>query len=84
MIFRILLSLSFILICSSIWGQKDEDLEKIQSALQGFDTFNSPKTPKLLVYSHPSGFAHKSIPTGIKALRELSKKTHAFAVDFST
>jgi type 1 glutamine amidotransferase len=84
MIFRILLSLSCLSICSSIWGQKDENLEKIQSALQGFETFNIPKIPKLLVYSHPSGFAHKSIPTGIKALRELSKKTNAFAVDFST
>jgi len=84
MICRILLSLSLISICSSIWGQKDENLEKIQSALQGFETFKSHKTPKLLVYSHPSGFAHKSIPTGIKALRELAKKTNAFEVEFSS
>ena len=84
MICRILLSLSFISICSSTWGQKDENLEKIQSALQGFEIFDTPKTPKLLVYSHPSGFAHKSIPTGIKALRELSKKTNAFEAEFSS
>ena len=84
MIFRTLLSLLFLSLCSSTWAVKDDNLEKIKTALLGFETVNSPKPPRVLVYSHPSGFAHKSIPTGIKALRELSQKTRAFTAEFST
>ena len=45
--------------------------------------FSLLKVPKILVYSKASGFAHKSIPTGIKSLRALANKTKAFLPVFT-
>jgi len=61
----------------------DPELKKIEKALQTFPTVKPKKVPQILVYSKASGFAHKSIPTGVKALRALALKTGAFNPKFS-
>jgi type 1 glutamine amidotransferase len=55
----------------------------IEKALQKVPTVKTKKVPQILVYSKASGFAHKSIPTGVKALRALALKTGAFRPKFS-
>ena len=76
---------------SSVFANQDEELKSIESALVEFQEIESESIPKILVYSQASGFAHKSIPTGVKALRALALKTKAFdpyftnkAEDFTT
>ncbi len=63
---------------SSAFANQDIELKNIESALIEFQEIKSESIPKVLVYSKASGFAHKSIPTGVKALRELAQKTKAF------
>ena len=63
---------------SSVFANQDEELKNIESALIEFQEIKSESIPKILVYSKASGFAHKSIPTGVKALRALAQKTKAF------
>ncbi|MEK9772783.1 MAG: ThuA domain-containing protein [Opitutae bacterium] len=62
----------------------DDELQKIQTALSGFKPVQSSHNAKVLVYSKASGFAHKSIPTGVKALRALAQQTKAFTPHFSS
>jgi type 1 glutamine amidotransferase len=76
---------------SSVFANQDEELKNIESAIIEFQEIKSESIPKILVYSQASGFAHKSIPTGVKALRALAQKTKAFdpyftnnVEDFST
>ena len=61
----------------------DQELDKIRDAVKNFDLVNKAQPPRILVYSKPSGFAHKSIPTGVKALRLLAEKTKAFRPEFT-
>ena len=61
----------------------DQELDKIREAVKNFDVVNKAQSPRILVYSKPSGFAHKSIPTGVKALRLLAEKTKAFRPEFT-
>jgi len=61
----------------------DPELKKIEKALQTVPPVKSQKVPQILVYSKASGFAHNSIPTGVKALRALAQKTGAFNPTFS-
>ena len=61
----------------------DTELKMIEKALQKVPTVKTKKVPQILVYSKASGFAHKSIPTGVKALRALAVKTGAFSPKFS-
>ncbi|MDG1173140.1 MAG: hypothetical protein P8M67_02460, partial [Opitutales bacterium] len=72
--FTILLCLGVTFLSAS----PDPELKKIEKALQTVPIVKSPKVPQILVYSKASGFAHKSIPTGVKALRALARKTGAF------
>ena len=59
---------------SSVFANQDEELKNIESALIEFQEIKSESIPKILVYSKASGFAHKSISTGVKALRALAQK----------
>ena len=77
--FTILLCLGVTFLSAS----PDPELKKIEKALQTVPIVKSPKVPQILVYSKASGFAHKSIPTGVKALRALARKTGAFNPEFS-
>lgn len=61
----------------------DLELKMIEKALQKVPTVKTKKVPQILVYSKAGGFAHKSIPTGVKALRALALKTGAFRPKFS-
>ena len=61
----------------------DQELENIRDAVKNFDVVNKAQPSRILVYSKPSGFAHKSIPTGVKALRLLAEKTRAFKPEFT-
>jgi len=61
----------------------DQELDKIRDAVKNFDVVNKAQPPRILVYSKPSGFAHKSIPVGVKALRLLAEKTKAFRPEFT-
>ena len=63
---------------SSAFANQDIELKNIESALIEFQEIKSESIPKILIYSKASGFAHKSIPTGVKALRALALKTKAF------
>lgn len=75
-----------ILLCfgiTSLSASPDLELKKIEKALQTVAPVKSKKVPQILVYSKASGFAHKSIPTGVKALRALAQKTGAFNPKFS-
>jgi type 1 glutamine amidotransferase len=63
---------------SSVFANQDEELKNIESALIELQEIKSESIPKILVYSKASGFTHKSIPTGVKALRALALKTKAF------
>lgn len=64
-------------------ASSDTELKMIEKALQKVPTVKTKKVPQILVYSKASGFAHKSIPTGVKALRALALKTGAFRPKFS-
>lgn len=75
-----LLSLFFL---SHAFANQDTELQQIENALRELSPVRSKKSPKILVYSNPSGFAHKSIPTGVKALRALAEKTKAFDPQFT-
>jgi len=75
----ILLCFGITCLCAS----PDLELKKIEKALQTVPPVKSKKVPQILVYSKASGFAHKSIPTGVKALRALAQKTGAFNPKFS-
>lgn len=77
------LSLFAFLIASSCFAEPSDELERIEAALRGFPRQMASPPPKVLVYSHASGFAHKSIPTGVKALRALAQKTKAFEPQFT-
>ena len=79
-----LISLFFMSLFSPAWANPDAELQKIKSALDDFVPYSPAPRPKILVYSKASGFAHKSIPTGVKALRALAEKTLAFEPYFST
>jgi len=72
-----------LLISSFTWANADPEITNINKALKGFDEATLNKVPRILVYSKPSGFAHKSIPTGVKALRLLAEKTKAFSPEFT-
>lgn len=64
-------------------ASSDTEIKMIEKALQKVPTVKTKKVPQILVYSKASGFAHKSIPTGVKALRALALKTGAFRPKFS-
>ena len=72
-----------LLISSFTWANADPELTNIKRALKGFEEAALNKVPRILVYSKASGFAHKSIPTGVKALRALAEKTKAFRPEFT-
>ncbi len=61
----------------------DEELKRISEAMPSMPSAKPKKQHKVLVYSHPSGFKHSSIPTGVKALREMASKTKAFEAFFT-
>ena len=61
----------------------DQELLNIENALENFEVVETKEFPRILVYSKPSGFAHKSIPTGVKAVRLLAEKTKAFRPEFT-
>lgn len=84
MIIRLFASLLPFLLFSLALADPDDELQKIETALSEFGIVNAPKVPKILVYSKSSGFAHKSIPTGVKALRAMAEKTKAFETEFSS
>ena len=60
----------------------DEE-RKIRQAMPGELQTVPSKKFKALVYSNSSGFKHKSIPTGVKALKVMSEKTKLFTADFT-
>jgi type 1 glutamine amidotransferase len=74
----------FLLISSFSWANADAELTNIKEALKGFEEAALNKVPRILVYSKASGFAHKSIPTAVKALRALAEKTKLFKPEFTT
>ncbi len=78
---KIILFSSFYLFGYLVYA--DQELEKIQNAVKNFEVVKSTPSPRILVYSNPSGFAHKSIPTGVKALRLLADKTKSFRAEFT-
>lgn len=84
MIPKILISLFCLFLFIEVNANLDDEHEKIQKALVAFKEVRSTRVPQVLVYSKASGFAHKSIPTGVKALRALAQKTKAFDLQFST
>ena len=61
----------------------DDELKKISEAMPSVPSVKPKNLHNILVYSHPSGFKHSSIPTGVKALREMARKTQAFTADFT-
>lgn len=70
-------------ISHSLISKQDDELARIENAAPGKPSVE-PKTPRnVLVYSKPSGFKHNSIPTGVKGLRVLAKKTNAFNATFT-
>ena len=82
--FSILLSQVTVCLFTVASVYADTELNRIQKALTGLNPINATSSAKVLVYSQASGFAHKSIPTGVKALRALAEKTKAFTPDFSS
>ena len=83
MILNILKLFFSLLLVKIALANQDDDLLRIEKALREIDSVQSSKVPKILVYSKASGFAHKSIPTGIKSLRALANKTKAFLPEFT-
>ena len=77
-------SISLLLfVVSVLLSKPDDELLKIENAAPEKFSVEPKKTRKVLVYSHPSGFKHSSIPTGVKGLRVLAEKTQAFEATFT-
>ncbi len=74
----------FYFLISSGFIFADDELKQINSALSEFSVLQTKRTPQILVYSKASGFAHKSIPTGVKSIRSMAEKTKAFLPQFSS
>lgn len=70
-------------VVSVLLSKPDDELSKIENAAPEKSSAKPKKTRKVLVYSHPSGFKHSSIPTGVKGLRVLAEKTRAFEATFT-
>ncbi len=70
----------FFLSAFFVLGNEDE---KIIEALPAKPSVLPAQARKVLVYSHSSGYKHSSIPTGVKALRLMAKKTKAFEAVFT-
>lgn len=73
----------FLLVVTGLLSKPDVELLKIENAAPEKSSVKPKKTRKVLVYSHPSGFKHSSIPTGVKGLRVLAEKTQAFEATFT-
>ena len=73
----------FLFVVSGLLSKPDDELLKIENAAPEKSSVKPKKTRKVLVYSHPSGFKHSSIPTGVKGLRVLAEKTQAFKATFT-
>ena len=73
----------FLLVVTGLLSKPDVELLKIENAAPEKSSVKPEKTRKVLVYSHPSGFKHSSIPTGVKGLRVLAEKTQAFEATFT-
>ena len=73
----------FLFAVSGLLSKPDDELLKIKNAAPEKSSVKPKKTRKVLVYSHPSGFKHSSIPTGVKGLRVLAEKTQAFEATFT-
>ena len=73
----------FLFVVSGLLSKPDDELLKIKNAAPEKSSVKPKKTRKVLVYSHPSGFKHSSIPTGVKGLRVLAEKTQAFEATFT-
>ena len=73
----------FLFVVSGLLSKPDDELLKIENAAPEKSSVKPKKTRKVLVYSHPSGFKHSSIPTGVKGLRVLAEKTQAFEATFT-
>jgi len=73
----------FLFAVSGLLSKPDDELLKIKNAAPEKSSVKPKKTRKVLVYSHPSGFKHSSIPTGVKGLRVLAEKTLAFEATFT-
>ena len=80
-IFSLISLLLFVV--SGLLSNPDDELLKIKNAAPEKSSVKPKKTRKVLVYSHPSGFKHSSIPTGVKGLRVLAEKTQAFEATFT-
>ena len=80
-IFSLISLLLFVV--SGLLSNPDDELLKIKNAAPEKSSVKPKKTRKVLVYSHPSGFKHSSIPTGVKGLRVLAEKTLAFEATFT-
>jgi len=72
-----------LLVVSGLLSKPDVELLKIENAAPEKSSVKPKKIRKVLVYSHPSGFKHSSIPTGVKGLRVLAEKTQAFKATFT-
>jgi len=59
------------------------DMKKIVAAIPIATPVAPQKPRKILVYSKPSSYKHKCIPTGNALLKAMAEKTKAFSVDFS-
>ena len=73
----------FLLVVSGLLSKPDDELLTSENAAPEKSSVKPKKTRKVLVYSHPSGFKHSSIPTGVKGLRVLAEKTQAFKATFT-
>ena len=73
----------FLFVVTGLLSKPDDELLKIENAAPEKSSVKPKKTRKVLVYSHPSGFKHSSIPTGVKGLRVLAEKTQAFEATFT-
>ena len=79
---HLILTLVLCLVSLSLANPVDEE-KKIFEAMPSYPSVVPEMVRKVLIYSHPSGFKHGSIPTGAKALRLMAEKTNAFEPTFS-
>ena len=56
----------------------DDELKKISEAMPSVPSVKPKKSHNILVYSHPSGFKHSSIPTKLRLFRKwLERPRHS-------
>ena len=81
---RLLVFICFLVPAISIAAPSKGDWShQVAEGLEGISGFEPKQERKLLVYSVTRGYRHKSIPTGLEAMRLMGEKTGAFKVVIS-